>query len=138
MVSELTMDTKVIWDRARMKEVEEAKQTILAYRRKGHPILKSDGTSMERFNPHLEEVTIKAVRTSSGLLKILGDNGDERITWDKENGRQAIEAKDKFEEYLKKGWKAYSVDSKGKKKRQIEEFDIDAEEILMIPPTAAG
>lgn len=138
MVTELTMDTKIVWDRARMKEVQEAKEIILAYRRMGYPIIKSDGTQMERFNPHLEEVLVKAIKTSSGQLKILGEKGDERIAWNKEDGRQALEAKEKFEDHLKKGWKAYSVDSKGNKRMLIEEFDIDAEEILMIPPTAAG
>ena len=38
----------------------------------------------------------------------------------------------------KKGYKAYSVDRNGNKNRRIKEFDVDAEEILMIPPTAKG
>ena len=50
----------------------------------------------------------------------------------------AKEAKAKFEELLGKNYMAFSVDSEGKKNRKIEEFDIDAEEILMVPPTSAG
>ena len=72
------------------------------------------------------------------VLKILSEAGDERLVWNKEYGQEAKEAKRKFNEFLAKGYKAYSVDSQGKKNRKIEEFDVDAEEILMIPATAKG
>lgn len=138
-MSTLVMDRRIAWDTARMREIEEAKQEYLKYRREGHAILKSDGTAMERFAAMAGEMLVKAEQTEGkNVLKILCETGDERITWDKENGRQAKEAKHKFEDYLAKGWKAYSVDSKGNKNRKITEFDVDAQEILMIPPTAKG
>jgi hypothetical protein len=138
MIAELTMDRRVVWDSSKLRQIDEAKKTIMDYRRAGYIILKGDGNPMERFHPSLQEVVIKAQKTTKRLLKILDVTGDTRITWDKENGKEAKEAKAKFEELLGKGWKAYSVDSKGNKNRKIEEFDVDAQEILMIPPTAKG
>ncbi len=137
--AELVMDERVVWDSKRLKQVDEAKMLIMGFKRRGYQIMLGDGkTPMERFRPHLEEVVIKAHRLGTRVLKILCEKGDERLVWDKERGQQAKEAKKKFLEYLKKGHKAYSVDIDGKKNKRIHEFDVDAEEILMIPPTAKG
>lgn len=137
-MTELLMDRRVVWNHLRMKEVDEAKKEIMMFKRKGYPVLTSSGEPLERFNPNLEEVLIKATKLNLQVIKILTENGDDRITWDKDNGRQAKEAKSKFLEFIKKGYKAYSVDIEGQKNRPIEEFDVDAEEILMIPPTVKG
>ena len=45
-----------------------------------------------------------------------------------------MEAKTKFVDLLGKGYKAYSVDNKGKKKRRIHEFDVDAGKISIASP----
>lgn len=136
---ELVMDERVVWDSKRLKQVDEAKMLIMGFKRRGYQIMLGDGiTPMERFRPYLEEVVIKAHKLGTRVLKILCEKGDERLVWDKERGQQAKEAKKKFLEYLEKGHKAYSVDFNGKKNKRIHEFDVDAEEILMIPPTAKG
>jgi hypothetical protein len=93
---------------------------------------------MEKFHPSLQEVIIKATKTMKRVLKILDTTGDTRITWDKENGKEALEAKQKFQDLLKQGYKAYSVTASGNKGRKIDEFDVDAQEILMIPETRKG
>ena len=138
---ELVMDQRIIWDKMKIKEIDEAKALVRDFRRKGYEILLTDGTPMERFHPKFEEVIVKAKDIGKAacmrVLKILTENGDERIVWDKENGREAKQAKADFEKWLKKDYKAYSVDSKGKKNQKITEFDVDAEEIIMIPPTSA-
>lgn len=134
----LVMDRRIVWDSRKLKEIDEAKATIRMYRAQGHQIVKTDGTPLDKFIPSLEEVIIKAQKVAKSVMKILCEKGDERLVWDKENGKEAKEAKAKFEELLKKGYTAFSVDSKGKKNRKIEEFDVDAEEILMVPKTAAG
>jgi hypothetical protein len=134
----LVMDRRIVWDSRKLKEIDEAKAIIRTYRAQGHQIVKTDGTPLDKFIPSLEEVIIKAQRVAKSVMKILCEKGDERLVWDKENGKEAKEAKAKFEELLKKGYTAFSVDSKGKKNRKIEEFDVDAEEILMVPKTAAG
>jgi hypothetical protein len=138
-MTDLVMDRRITWDRARLKEIDEAKTMILKYRRMGYSVLKEDGTEMERFDPSLEEVLIKAQRImGKKTLKILNEHGDERLVWDMNNGKEAKEAKKKFLDYINKGYKAYSVDAEGGKNRRIEEFDVDAEEILMVPPTVKG
>lgn len=134
----LVMDRRIVWDSTRLKEVDEAKALVRQYRSEGHVITKADGTPLDRFIPSLEEVVIKAQKIAKSVMKILCEKGDERLVWDKENGKEAKEAKAKFEDLIKRGFTAFSVDPKGKKNRKIEEFDVDAEEILMVPKTAKG
>lgn len=135
---ELVMDRRVVWNSMKLKEIDEAKSVVMKFKRLGYEIVLSNGKPMEKFKPSFEEVIIKAKRVYRNILKILTEDGDDRLTWDRENGQQAKEAKAKFFEFLKKGYKAFSVDVKGEKNRRIDEFDVDAEEILMIPPTSQG
>ena len=137
-MSELVIDRRIVWDPMRLREVDEAKSIIMGFLRQGYEILLGNGQRMERFRPELQEVVVKAQKTGMHTMKILSETGDDRIVWDKENGNQAKEAKAKFNELIKKDYKAYSVDSHGKKHAKISEFDLDAEEILMIPPTVKG
>jgi hypothetical protein len=137
-VDELVMDRRVVWNANNLKEVDEAKGLIMAYKRKGYEIVRVSGEVMERFRPYYEEVIIRTKKVGGHVMKILSEKGDERIVWDKEDGYQAKGAKKKFEELVNKGYKAYSVDTNGKKNRRINEFDIDAEEILMVPKTVKG
>lgn len=138
MVAELTMDTRVCWDPMRLKEIDEAKSVIMPYLRGGYMLKKPDGSPITKWSPNLGEVIITARKISRHIMKILSDKGDERLTWDPDDGRQALEAKKKFTELLAKNYSAYSVDERGGKKFKIEEFDVDAAEILMIPPVTKG
>jgi len=139
LTNDLVMDERVVWDCKKLKQIDEAKARIMSFKRRGYLILLGDGkTPMEKFRPHFEEVVIKAQKLGTKVLKILCEKGDERLVWDKERGQEAKEAKKKFLEFLNKGHKAYSVDIDGKKNKRIYEFDVDAEEILMIPKTAKG
>jgi len=138
MVADIALDRRVIWDSKRLREIDEAKKIVMDYKKAGYVILKGDGSPMERFHPSLQEVIIKATKIARSVMKILDVTGDTRITWDKENGKEALEAKQKFQDLLKQGYKAYSVTASGNKGRKIEEFDVDAQEILMIPETRKG
>lgn len=137
---ELVQDRLIVWNSKRLREIDEAKVTVISFLKKGYSVLsKKTGEKITKFHPSLEEVIVKASdRAERSILKILCDLGDDKVCWDKENGRQAKEAKLKFIEFLGKGYKAYSVDHESKKKQRITEFDVDAEEILLIPPTAKG
>ena len=134
----LVMDRRLVWNASKLKEIDEAKTLYRQYRAEGHIITTVDGAPLERFIPSLGEILVKAQKMAKSVMKILSDKGDERLVWDKENGREAKEAKAKFESLIKDGYTAFSVDLKGKKNRKIEEFDVDAEEILMVPKTARG
>lgn len=138
---ELVMNQRCCWDSRNKKQVEEAKQWFVSFKRKGVQIQDADGKPVQYFRPYFEElVAIASTEDLKGkrLLKILCEKGDERVVWDSNNGRQAMEAKEKFRDLIKKGYSAYSVDARGKKNRRIKEFDVEAEEILMVPPTAKG
>lgn len=138
MSNELVMDQRIVWDQSKMKEIEQAKKMIMSYKRKGYEILKSDGTLMERFSPFLEEVIVKVQNIAKSVMKILTDEGDERLVWDRDNGREAKQAKKRFLDLIKQGYTAFSVDLDSQKNRKIKEFDVDAEEILMVPEVVKG
>ena len=140
VVEDLIIDKRCIWDSTDHRQVEQAKKWFVAFKRQGVPIQDKSGKTVQFFRPHYEELVAKASVEHAGnrTMKILCEKGDERVVWDANNGHQAKQAKDRFIELLKKGYSAYSVDTKGKKSRRIEEFDVEAEEILMIPPTAKG
>jgi hypothetical protein len=138
LMLDVVMNTRLVWDPCKLKEVEEAKKEFLKYKRLGYIIQKADGTILEKFNANLSEIIVIAQKAFRHVMKILSNLGDERITWDKENGREAKEAKKRFSDLISKGYIAYSVDNNAKKKQRINEFDIDSEEILMLPPTAKG
>ena len=99
---ELVMDRRIVWDPCRLKEIDEAKALIMDFKRQGHVIEKADGTPMERFLPSLAEVIVRAQKVTQKVMKILCDKGDERLVWDKEDGPEAIQAKERFKELLKK------------------------------------
>lgn len=135
---ELVMNRRVVWDSKKLKEIDEAKSEFLKFRKMGYEIVTLNGDNLDHFHPSHEVFVVKARKAGRHVMKILSQSGDDRIVWDKEKGQEAKEAKHKFQELLGKGYKAYSVDDNGKKNRRIHEFDVDAEEILMIPPTAKG
>lgn len=68
-----------------------------------------------------------------------GTGGDDRIVWDRRFKDQMDEARAKFNELVGLGYKAYLVKKDGKKSNeQLLEFLPEAEEVIMVPPTAAG
>ena len=137
-MSELIMPRSIIWNKSNKKEIEQAKKILMDFKRKGYELLKQDGTIMEKFNSTLEEVRVIAKGVAKSCMKILDETGDDRLVWDKENGREAKQAKKKFNDLIAKGYSAFSVDHEGEKNKKITEFDIDAEEILMVPETVKG
>lgn len=135
-MTELAMDTRIVWDPLRLKEIDEAKKVFLSYKRQGYEIVTSDGSKLDKFAPSLGEVIVRANKIiGQCVLKILSDKGDDRISWNKNRGQEAKEAKKKFDELVTKGYKIYSVTEDGKKKMRVSEFDVDAEELIAIPPT---
>jgi oligoendopeptidase F len=136
---EMTTDQIITWKKTSLKETDKAKATIMSFKKKGHPILKKDGSPMEHFDPTLEEVIIKAAKIiDNHVMRVLCQEGDDLIVWNINNFKQITDAKKTFEDNLKKDYKAYSVDSEGNRGKEIEEFDVEAEEIILVPPTCKG
>lgn len=76
---------------------------------------------------------------SSGLMEVIDHTGDTRIIWDRDNPAEVENAKRTFSDLRKKGYIAYSVSGKsGEKGKVINEFDEDAERLILAPAVAGG
>ena len=73
-----------------------------------------------------------------GTLRILGQKGDSRVSWDPANTREVEEARRTFDGYRAKGFAAFRTTRQGTKGEQITVFDVRAEEVLFVPPIAGG
>lgn len=74
----------------------------------------------------------------TGVLKIFGYRGDERVAWDVDDTRQVTRARTRFAELIAKRHKAFLMDETGKRGKAITEFDPSAGAILMVPPMVGG
>jgi hypothetical protein len=75
---------------------------------------------------------------NKGCLRILTDNGDDLVVWDRNDLAEIREAKAQFDSYLKKGYKAYSMRPQGDKGIPIDQFDPLLEQIILTPNTRPG
>lgn len=79
------------------------------------------------------------------LFRILSENGDDHIVWDRRDPRQVREAFTKFKDFIKQGYSAYATTSDGKKSHRIDEFDphleevvLSNKEVVLVPKTMPG
>jgi len=63
-------------------------------------------------------------------FKILSNNGDDRLVWDRRFLDQVYEARTKFYELKKKGYFAYAPGVGGQPTRLLTEFDPSVEEVI--------
>lgn len=74
-----------------------------------------------------------------GVLKVMGQAGDTRLSWDPEDKDQVSKAKSRFDDLVKvKRWLAWKLDSSGKKGEPIKEFDASAGAIIVAAPMQGG
>ena len=73
-----------------------------------------------------------------GTLYVMCKKGDTRITWTRGNRSEEDAAREAFNTYLKKKYKAFKVGKRGEQGEEIEAFDPNASEILFVPPIAGG
>lgn len=134
----MALNQRIIWNSSSLKQIDEAKKQYLGFKRLKLRMTNADGMTLRKFIPDLEEIIVLKEKITSKVMYILCESGDDRITWNKENGKEAKEAKAEFNKLIDQGYKAYSVNSSGKKNKRIHEFDVDAEEIMMVPKTSRG
>jgi len=80
-----------------------------------------------------------------GILRVMSRRGDDRITWDEQSvlagdpeATAAVrEAERIFEQERAKGATAFRIDP-GKPAQRIEEFDLTAEQIVLVPRVVGG
>ena len=82
--------------------------------------------------------TPPAMPENHGLMRILSENGDDRLVWDRSKKDEVKDAYNKFSELLGKGHVAYNILQSGQRGHKIDTFDPLAEEILMCPTTKPG
>lgn len=73
-----------------------------------------------------------------GELRMMDASGDTKLMWDSEVDDEVKVARDTFNTLKKKKYIAFSVKKDGDKGKAIDEFDPEAEKIIMAPPMAGG
>lgn len=127
--SEINLD----WDRHNKKQIEEAKVIYRQARSEGRTITDIAGAIVDCFLPDLESIVIKekTIGVDEFSIRVLDESGDRVITWNSKSAKQIKEAAKMFADYLKKGYRIYSVDDKGKRTRRIYAFDESLEEVVV-------
>lgn len=139
-----TVDTgrpkQLSWDPTKPSEIEEINNKIEELKEKGYTVkmyLLSGTAILVPPQPKDSEFT----------FRILSENGDDLLVWDRNDVDQIKEAKKSFDDYLQKGYRAYRVKQLGGSKgSRIESFDDLLEEVIMqkgseallVPPTMPG
>jgi len=136
--SSINLAMRLEWDNTDKRQVEEAKKVYQEARKSGRLITDIDGKTIANFHPSLQGFIIKEteLKENEFAVRVLDETGDRRLIWDASDPDQIKEAARLFDEYLKKGWRAYSVDTKGEKRRKILRFDVDTLEIFFVEKTA--
>lgn len=75
---------------------------------------------------------------AKGEIRALTDEGDLKVIWDTQSDTETEAAKDQFDRLIKKGYRAFSVDKKGEKGKEIKKFDSDSGMIIMTPGLVGG
>lgn len=74
-----------------------------------------------------------------GEMMVLSQSGDDKISWDPNDDKSTDFAEKQFNEYRKKGYKAFRLDDKNKKTGfMITEFPPHAAKLLFIPKIVGG
>lgn len=65
-------------------------------------------------------------------IRILDDTGDTRLVWNRKKIEEISEAREKFNAYLKKGYRAYACRRDGEKGAKVDSFDALQEELIFV------
>lgn len=124
---------RISWDDSNRKEVENAKKYYQEARKQNRKVLDKEGDIVEFFHPSLRDIIISETELHEHEFssRIIDDSGDRRIIWDSRDKEQVRDAFKIFNEYLEKGWRAYAVDSSGKKKKRVYSFKAAQEELYI-------
>jgi hypothetical protein len=127
----------VLWDSDNEDEHIEAMGRIIDLKKEGFSIVKEENGEVVLEPPARGE--------DIGCFRILSDNGDDRVVWDRRIATQVREAFMKFKELMKKGYTAYAIRRDGSRGHRITEFDPGLEEIILgageavlVPKTVPG
>jgi len=117
---------RIVWDPSKPDDYKAAFKRIEELVEQGYTVdaVGSDG----------EAILSPPPRNSTELLiRVLDDNGDSRILWNRHKQNEVEDARRRFDEYMKKGYRAYVCRSDGSKGARVETFDALLEEIIVAP-----
>lgn len=69
----------------------------------------------------------------TGLMRIMSQNGDDRIVWSRRIADEVREAHNKFKQLIQKGYRAYAILADGSRGHELRDFDPMVEECLLVP-----
>lgn len=74
-----------------------------------------------------------------GTMSVMGQPGDTKIIWDRNNRDEVENARRTFNDLVAKHYLAFEVTgNQGDKGKQIREFNPDAERLILAPPMRGG
>lgn len=76
--------------------------------------------------------------TARGEMCVLDETGDLRVTWNARDTDEVSAARAQFDELRGKRFVAFAVGETGGQGEQVDEFDPNAQKIIMVPPMAGG
>lgn len=114
------------WDPLNADEANEIMRAIEPLLKQGYKgFMDLEGGSAVLMPPPLDE--------DHFMLRVLTENGDDRLVWNRRSLAQIEDARKTFNEYLAKGYKAYVVRrSGGSPGAKILSFDSLYEEVVMV------
>ena len=122
----------VTWDPSNRVQYDEARGQLAELLAQGYNYEQLSSTDGEaRLIPPARD-------PFKGCFRILCEDGDKRVTWDRREAAQVGDAKKMFDDLIASGHTAFATRSDGSKGARIEEFDSVLEEIIMVPKTVAG
>jgi hypothetical protein len=134
--------SEIQFNPANRREVEEAKHLYQRARLQGR-FIQIEGKDVDSFRPCAAgSFVIEAEGsrdTDQMALHIFDETGDRRIMWRPSNPTEVKEAAALFNEYIKKGWKAYAIHRLDPHARgtRVYEFDGDMDEVVFDDRTNA-
>lgn len=117
----------VVWNPAMPAEACEAAARIAELKEQG--FVEVDGSSV----PGETRLVPPQRDANFGLLRVLSDNGDDRVIWDRRDPMQVREAFARFQSFIKRGYTAYVSMGDGQRGHRIHEFDPGLEEVILVP-----
>lgn len=74
----------------------------------------------------------------TGELRTMTKKGDVRATWNARDADEVEAAKAQFDGLRAKGFSAFAVAEDGSPGTRIDEFDPNAQKVVLVPPLAGG
>lgn len=112
----------VVWDPLDADQTVEAVEKIKKLKDRGFTQRENSPGKAVLYPPELDENTF--------LFRVLTENGDDILTWDRRFKEQIDEARQKFEGYLQRGYTAFASRN-GQRGAKLDSFDELREQVIM-------